>query len=90
MATSVSLIGGGAAESVWNQIIANVFNAPTKVFGDSDVLPSIMLSSVVLYGKGIINSYDEFITSVLDKQECKIYYPDKKESERYDIVFERF
>ena len=90
MATSVSLIGGGAAQSVWNQIIANVFNAPTKVFGDSDVLPSIMLSSVVLYGKGIINSYDEFITSVLDKQECKIYYPDKKESERYDIVFERF
>ena len=70
--------------------MANVFNSQTKVFGDSDVLPSIMLSSVVLYGKGIIKSYDEFIISVLEKQECKIYHPDEKESERYDLLFERF
>ena len=89
-ATSVSLIGGGAAESAWDQIMANVFNSQTKVFGDSDVLPSIMLSSVVLYGKGIIKNYDEFILSVLEKQECKIYHPDEKESERYDLLFERF
>ena len=46
--------------------------------------------SVVLYGKGIIKNYDEFILSVLEKQECKIYHPDEKESERYDLLFERF
>ena len=89
-ATSISLIGGGASESIWDQIIANVFNSPTKVFSDSDVLPSIMLSSVVLYGKGIIHSYDDFISSVLNNRQCQVFMPQKDEVQRYEKLFERF
>lgn len=86
----VSLIGGGATEPVWNQIFSDIFDAPVIVFEDSEVLPSIALSSVVLYAKGLIPSYSDFISTVLGRQKSVTYHPDEKRKEHYKKLYERF
>ena len=88
--TSVSLIGGGATEPVWNQIFSDVFNVPVTVFEDSEVLPSIALSSAVLHGKKMISSYSSFISDILKRHESQTYYPDKVRVEHYKGLYERF
>lgn len=88
--SSVSLIGGGASESVWNQIFADIFNAPVVVFEDSEALPSIALSSVVLYGKKLISSYSAFISSILAGMRSETYYPNEERVRHYEKLYERF
>ena len=87
---SVSLIGGGASESVWNQIFSDIFNAPVIVFEDSEALPSIALSAVVLYGKHLISSYSSFISSILSGMRSETYYPDEERVRHYEKLYERF
>ena len=72
------------------QIFSDIFNAPVVVFEGSDVLPSIALSSVVLYAKGIISSYSDFIGDILRKQKSVVFYPDKENVEHYRKLYERF
>lgn len=88
--TKISLIGGGANESVWNQIFSNVFNTTITVFPDSEYLPSIALASAVLVQKGEISSYQEFIDSLLLKQGCTTYTPQSESIEYYCTEYEKF
>ncbi len=87
---SVSLIGGGSAEPVWNQMFADIFNFPVVVFEDSDILPCIALSAAVLYGKKIISSYSQFISEILKDLKSAVYYPGKEMVKRYEGLYERF
>jgi len=89
-AKSMSLVGGGAAESVWCQIFSDVFGIPVMVFANSDILPSMALSAVVQFGKGRIQSYAQFIDEILKKQDCKIYRPDEARHIAYTRLYERF
>ena len=90
MPTSVSLIGGGATEPLWNQMFADIFNSPVIVFEDSDILPSIALSAVVLYGKKVISSYAQFISGILKDLKSTVYYPRKEMLVHYEKLYERF
>lgn len=88
--SKVSLIGGGANESVWNQIFSNVFNSTITVFQDSEYLPSIALASAVLLHLGEISSYQECIDSLLIQQGCTTYTPQSESMEYYRIEYEKF
>jgi len=88
--SKISLIGGGANESVWNQIFSNVFNTTITVFSDSEYLPSIALASAVLLHEGEISSYQEFIDSLLIKQGCTTYTPQSESIEHYRNAYEKF
>ncbi len=89
-AKSMSLVGGGAAESVWCQIFSDVFGIPVMVFANSDILPSMALSAVVQFGRGRIRSYAQFIDEILKKQDCTIYKPDGSRHIAYTRLYERF
>lgn len=89
-ARRVTLIGGGGAESLWCQIFADVFGAPVTVFEDSEVLPSLALSSLVLYRKGFISSYTEFVEEILSRQKSHVYKPRKESVRHYEAKLERF
>lgn len=89
-AINITLIGGGASEPVWNQIIADIFDTPVTVFADSEILPSMALSSVILYSKGKIESYSEFISNVLRKQKSQVYYPTSDKVDWYEKLFKIF
>lgn len=88
--SKISLIGGGANESVWNQIFANAFNTTIMVFQDSEYLPSIALASAVLLHEGKISSYQEFIDSLLIKQGCMTYTPKSETMEYYRDKYGKF
>ncbi|MFA6844684.1 MAG: FGGY family carbohydrate kinase [Sphaerochaetaceae bacterium] len=86
----ISLIGGGAAEPVWCQIFSDVFNSRVVVYGNSDVLPSMALASVVLVKTGRIASYSEFITSILSRQPNEQYTPNPASVAHYNALYQRF
>lgn len=89
-AKSLTISGGGAAETAWDQIFSDVFNVPVYVFGDSENLSAIALSAVVLYGKGMTSSYEAFIKDILHKQDCVEYLPRPDKARHYEELFKRF
>lgn len=89
-ASSISLIGGGASEEIWCQIFSDIFNVPVTVFGNSDILPSMALASVVQFGRKQIPSYSEYIEHILKAQRCTTYKPIKENAEHCKLLFERF
>lgn len=86
----ITLIGGGAGESVWNQIFADVLKAPSVAFPDSDILPVIALSAAVLLHHGIISSYQGFVDDMLGKMDASRFITQRGKSVHYDDLFERF
>lgn len=89
-ASNISLIGGGASEDIWCRIFSDVFNVPVTVFGNSDILPSMALSSVVQFGRKKIDSYSEYIEKILKAQSCTVYTPRKELVEHYTMMYRRF
>ena len=45
--TEISLIGGGARENAWCQILADVLEHPIEVFANADILPAVAMASLV-------------------------------------------
>ncbi|MDY0290329.1 MAG: FGGY family carbohydrate kinase [Sphaerochaeta sp.] len=88
--SKISLIGGGAEESVWNQIFANVFDTPITVFSDSEYLPSIALAAAVLLHEGKISSYQDCIDSLLTRQGCTTFIPKPESAVYYRAAYEQF
>lgn len=89
-AINVTLVGGGSNEDIWCQIFSDIFNAPVTVFENSEILPSMALSAVVLYGNHQIDSYEEFINNFLRKQQSKVYLPNQDKLPHYSKLYERF
>lgn len=44
---SISLIGGGARENAWCQILADMLGHPIDVYVNADILPAVALASLV-------------------------------------------
>jgi xylulokinase len=86
----VTLVGGGANEPVWCQIFSNIFQASVVVYHDSESLPSMALSSVVMVEKGLTDSYKSFIQAILEKQERTVYSPQGQCMEHYKCLYEDF
>ena len=88
--SKISLIGGGANESVWSQIFSNVFNTTITVFSNSEYLPSIALASAVLLHEEKIASYKEYIDALLISCGGTVFVPHPKSVEYCRQKYEKF
>lgn len=88
--TKVSLIGGGARESEWNQIFADVLGSDVTLYENSEFLPSMALASSVLLDQGILNSYEEFITSLMASTKITIHKYDETRNRIYQKAYTKF
>lgn len=86
----VSVIGGGARERLWNQILADVLKTPLSVFRNAEMLPALALSSAVLLGEGKISDYTAFTDRLQRPEFCDIYQPNPKNGEVYDRIYVRY
>ncbi len=87
-AESVSLIGGGARESVWCQILADVLGRPVSVFRGSEHLPSLAVGAMALRGLGRIKSYTEFTDSI--SAEAVVCHPASDRREECERLYRRY
>lgn len=77
---TISLIGGGARESAWCQIMADVLAHPVEVFANADILPAVALASLVFDKPGLIR----------DVCESVVYAPRPAAARAYDAVYPAF
>ncbi|NMB92964.1 MAG: sugar kinase [Flexilinea flocculi] len=87
---TISIVGGGAQESVWCQILADMLNHEVMIFPNSEYLPAIALSASVLLDQKKISDY-RYFTDILNKKKLSQYfYPDAAAAAIYDRVYERY
>jgi xylulokinase len=87
---TISIVGGGAQESVWCQILADMLNHEVMIFPNSEYLPAIALSASVLLDQKKISDYGYF-TDILNKKKLsQHFYPDAAAAAIYDRVYERY
>lgn len=77
---SISLIGGGARESAWCQILADVLDHPVEVFANAEVLPAVALASLVFDDVDLVHAIRESTT----------YAPDAAATRTYETAYRRF
>ncbi len=85
---TISLIGGGARESVWRQVLADVLGKPVSVFRGSEHLPSLAVASMALRGLGRIGSYTAFTDSLT--ADADVYRPDPARREDCERLYRRY
>ena len=76
----ISLIGGGAREPAWCQIMADVLAHDVKVFTNADILPAVALASLVFQDPQILT----------DAIQSTIYTPDPAAVAAYDRTYLKF
>lgn len=76
----ISLIGGGAREPAWCQIMADVLAHDIKVFTNADILPAVALASLVFQNPRILT----------DAIQSTTYTPDPAAAAVYDTIYPRF
>jgi len=86
----ISLIGGGAKDSNWNQIFADVLGVDVIVYENSKFLPSMALASIVMLAQGKINSYDEFVTKLIKNEKSEVFKFSCDVNKIYNKGFEKF
>lgn len=79
-ASEITLIGGGARESAWCQIMADVLNFPVEAFLNADIMPAIAMASLVFADPDLPACCRKTIT----------YTPDAQARRMYDRAYERF
>ncbi len=87
---SVSIIGGGAKESVWCQIIADIIGQPVKAYGISEYLPSVAICSAVLIGEGLWQDYSQLKDFLAQSGENRIFEPNMVTHTNYLHSYNRF
>lgn len=78
--TEISLIGGGARENAWCQILADVLEHPIEVFANADILPSVAMASLVFNVPDLLQSVCE----------CTVYQPNPDTARTYADAYRRF
>jgi len=86
----VSIVGGGAKNSTWCQIFADMLNIDVEVYAESEYMPAISLASAVLYEQGLIDEYSTFIDKLLEKQGKVTYQPNKNSVEILNVMYNRY
>ncbi|MCI1650134.1 xylulokinase [Bifidobacterium tibiigranuli] len=88
--SEITLIGGGAREHVWCQIMADVLGRPIEVFRNADVMPAAALSFLVHYALGRFASLDEVTARLRTCRDSVTYEPDGETVRLYDVVYSRY
>jgi xylulokinase len=88
--SEITLIGGGAREHVWCQIMADVLGHPIEVFRNADVMPAAALSFLVHYALGRFESLDEITERLRARRDRAVYEPDGSTVRVYNEVYERY
>ncbi|KFI93341.1 xylulokinase [Bifidobacterium saguini DSM 23967] len=70
---SISLIGGGARESAWCQILADVLGRSIDVYANADILPAVALASLVFEQPDLAANIAETTTYVPNPAAVHIY-----------------
>lgn len=78
--TEISLIGGGARENAWCQILADVLEHPIEVFANADILPAVAMASLVFNVPDLLQSVCE----------CTVYQPNPDTARTYADAYRRF
>lgn len=87
---NISLIGGGAREEIWCQILAEVLGKEVCVYRHSDILPARALASAVLLGRGEISEYRAFVQTLQGEENQICYEPSETVQDLYEDVYKRF
>lgn len=87
---SISLIGGGAREKTWCQVIADILGKDIAVCRNSDILPARAIAAAAMMGEGILSDYKEFTRSLQNEENRVIYKTNASVHERYNEIFQRF
>lgn len=82
----ISLVGGGAKESAWCQIIADVFQRELDVYENAEHLPCVAMASVALKGLGRESTDIRGFLNAATKR----YAPDCALAEGYETQFKRY
>ena len=76
----ITLIGGGARETVWCQVMADALGHPVVAFGNADILPAVALASLVFADPGLPDKV----------RASAMYRPDPAAVAVYDRAYPRF
>ena len=76
----ISLIGGGAREPAWCQIMADVLGSAITVFANADILPAVALASLVFQDPQILT----------DAAQGTTYSPNQAATTTYDRIYPKF
>ena len=76
----ISLIGGGAREPAWCQIMADVLGSAITVFANADILPAVALASLVFQNPQILT----------DAAQGTTYSPNQAATTTYDRIYPKF
>ena len=90
MPKTISVIGGGAQEKTWCQILADMLEHEIVVFPGSEYLPAMALASSVLLSQKKISGYKVFTDSLNAMTLCEHFVPNKEASELYNNVYDRY
>lgn len=83
---SATLIGGGAKSPLWSQIAADALGMELKITESSDSsLGSALLCGVAL---GVFADFKEAVSLAVKVK--KTVYPDRKNTEKYEKIFEKY
>lgn len=86
----ISVIGGGAQEPSWCQILADVLHHEIYVYKEAQELPALALASAVLLGQGVIRDYSQFTVSLQDPKRSAFYTPREDVSALYDAIYHQY
>lgn len=86
----ISVIGGGAREPVWCQILSDVTGKPVFVYENPDLLPALAIISSVLLSRGIIGGYEDFTKGLQSGENCRIFRPEQKAAALYEEIYETY
>lgn len=86
----ISVIGGGAKEPVWCQILSDVIGRTVCVYEQPDVLPALAIASSVLLSSGRIKGYEDFIRGLQEDGNCRVFHPEPETVKLYDRLYEKY
>ena len=89
-ASKITLIGGGARERRWCQILSNVMGQKIFVYKDPDLLPALAIASAVFVAEGVIPDYKSFIETLESQGHCDTVEPDLEVSEKYHGIYQKY
>ena len=89
-ASKITLIGGGARERRWCQILSNVMGQKIFVYKDPDLLPALAIASAVFLAEGVIPDYKSFIETLESQGHCDTVKPDLEVSEKYHGIYQKY
>lgn len=86
----LSVIGGGAKNAVWCQILADMLNHELIVYKNSEFLTSVAVAAAALIAMDKIPNYQVFTDSLQSSEHCLSYKPNKAAVDYYNLFYQRY